>query len=111
MSGSGKYGGRRLATALGRVGVWSWALQRLSAADAGAAARELEALGYPVAWIPETLGNKEIFSHAAILLAGTTRIVVASGIANIHARDPMAMANGAKALGEAYPAALSWASE
>jgi probable F420-dependent oxidoreductase len=29
--------------------------------------------------------------------------VVASGIANIHARDPMAMANGAKALGEAYP--------
>jgi probable F420-dependent oxidoreductase len=103
MSGSGKYGGRRLATALGPVGVWSWALQRLSAADAGAAARELDSLGYPVAWIPETLGNKEIFSHAAILLAGTTRIVVASGIANIHARDPMAMANGAKALGEAYP--------
>ncbi|MGZ8514454.1 MAG: TIGR03620 family F420-dependent LLM class oxidoreductase [Candidatus Limnocylindrales bacterium] len=95
--------GRRLSAALGPVGVWSWALQRLSAADAGAAARELEALGYPVAWIPETLGNKEIFSHAAILLAGTTRIVVASGIANIHARDPMAMANGAKALGEAYP--------
>ncbi len=103
MSGSGKYGGRRLATALGRVGVWSWALQRLSGSDAGAAARELEALGYPVVWIPETLGNKEIFSHAAILLAGTTRIAVASGIANIHARDPMAMANGAKALGEAYP--------
>ena len=30
-------------------------------------------------------------------------MVVASGIANIHARDPMAMANGARALGEAYP--------
>jgi len=103
MSGSGKHGGRRLATALGRVGVWSWALQRLSGSDAVAAARVLEALGYPAVWIPETLGNKEIFSHAAILLAGTTRIVVASGIANIHARDPMAMANGAKALGEAYP--------
>jgi probable F420-dependent oxidoreductase len=103
MTGAGRNGGRRLAGALGRVGVWSWALQRLSAADEGAAARELEALGYPVVWIPETLGNKEIFSHAAILLAGTTRIVVASGIANIHARDPMAMANGAKALGEAYP--------
>jgi probable F420-dependent oxidoreductase len=103
MSGSGKYGGRRLATALGPVGVWSWALQRLPLTEAGAAARELEALGYPVVWIPETLGNKEIFSHAAILLAGTTRIVVASGIANIPARDPMAMANGAKALGEAYP--------
>jgi probable F420-dependent oxidoreductase len=102
MTRAGRNGGRRLA-ALGRVGVWSWALQRLSAAGAGAAARELEALGYPIVWIPETLGNKEIFSHAAILLAATTRILVASGIANIHARDPMAMANGAKALGEAYP--------
>ena len=88
---------------LGPGGVWSWALQRLSAADAGTAAREIERLGYRVAWIPETLGNKEIFSHAAILLAGTTRLVVASGIANIHARDPMAMANGARALAEAYP--------
>jgi probable F420-dependent oxidoreductase len=103
MTSTGRNSGRRLAAALGPVGVWSWALQRLSAADAGAAARELEALGYRVAWIPETLGNKEVFSHAAILLAATTRLVVASGIANIHARDPMAMANGARALGEAYP--------
>jgi probable F420-dependent oxidoreductase len=103
MSSTGRYGGRRLAEALGPVGVWSWALQRLSATDAGAATREFEALGYPVVWIPETLGNKEIFSHAAILLAAATRIVVASGIANIHARDPMAMANGARTLGEAYP--------
>ena len=103
MSSMGRYGGRRLAQALGPVGVWSWALQRLSGAEAGAAARELEALGYPVVWIPETLGNKEIFSHAAVLLAATTRLVVASGIANIHARDPMAMTNGAKTLGEAYP--------
>jgi probable F420-dependent oxidoreductase len=28
---------------------------------------------------------------------------IATGIANIHARDPMAMANGAMALAEAYP--------
>jgi probable F420-dependent oxidoreductase len=103
VSGIGGYGGRRLAGALGPFGVWSWALQRLSATEAGLAAREFEALGYPAVWIPETLGNKEIFSHAAILLAATTRIVVASGIANIHARDPMAMANGARSLAEAYP--------
>src|SRR5450759_4872824 len=103
MSSIGNYGGRRLAQALGPVGVWSWALQRLSGAEAGAAARELETLRYPVVWIPETLGNKELFSNAAILLAATTRLVIASGIASIHARDPMAMANGARALGEAYP--------
>lgn len=103
MSGLGGLGGRRVAAALGRIGGWSFALQRLSAAEAGAAARRLESLGYPVIWIPESIGSKELFSHAAILLAATERIVVASGIANIHARDPMAMANGAKALGEACP--------
>ncbi len=98
-----RYGGRRLAQKLGTVGVWSWALQRLSAADARETARTFEALGYPVAWIPETLHNKEILSQSALLLAATDRLVIASGIANIHARDPMAMANGAKALAEAYP--------
>jgi probable F420-dependent oxidoreductase len=103
MSDARRYGGRRLARTLGPVGVWSWALQRLSAADAGATARQIEGLGYRVTWIPETVGNKEIMSHAAILLAGTTRLAVASGIASIHARDPMAMANGARALAEAYP--------
>jgi probable F420-dependent oxidoreductase len=75
----------------------------MSAADAGAAARQLESEGYPVVWIPESIGSKELFSHAGILLASAERLVVASGIANIHARDPMAMANGARALGEAYP--------
>jgi len=103
MSEKQRFGGRRLARTLGPIGVWSWALQRLSAADAGRAARQIESLGYPVAWIPETVGNKEILSHAGILLAATTRLAVASGIASIHARDPMAMANGARTLGEAYP--------
>lgn len=102
MKGIGGYGGRRLAAQLGRVSVWSWALQRLSRQDAGEAMRSFEALGYRVVWIPETLGNKEAFSHSAILLASSERISVATGIANIHARDPMAMANGARALGEAY---------
>jgi probable F420-dependent oxidoreductase len=103
LNGLGGFGGRRLAEKLGRVGVWSFALQRLAAAEAGAAARAIESDGYPAAWIPESLGSKELFSHAAILLAATDRLVFASGIANIHARDPMAMANGAKTLGEAYP--------
>ena len=34
---------------------------------------------------------------------GSERAIVAPGIASIYARDPMAMANGAKALAEAYP--------
>jgi probable F420-dependent oxidoreductase len=103
LSGIGGLGGRLLAEKLGPVGVWSFALQRLAAAEAGEAARAFESDGHAAAWIPESLGSKELFSHAAILLAATDRLVFASGIANIHARDPMAMANGAKTLGEAYP--------
>ncbi len=103
MPGVGGFGGRRLAAALGPIGAWSAAVQRLPGTEAAAAARTLEAGGYRALWIPEALANKELFSHAGILLSGTDRLVIASGIANIYARDPMAMANGARALGEAYP--------
>jgi probable F420-dependent oxidoreductase len=103
MAGIGGIGGRALAARLGRVGVWSFALQRLTAADAGAAMREYERLGYPSVWMPESVGSKEAFAHAALLLGGSERAVVAPGIASIYARDPMAMAGGAKALAEAHP--------
>ena len=103
MSESERYGGRRLAAELGRVSVWSWALQRLSAADASATLAALEGMGFGTTWIPETLNNKEIFSQSAILLAGSERMVIATGIANIQARDPMAMANGGRAIAEAFP--------
>lgn len=103
MNGIGGYGGRRLAQVLGPVGVWSFALQRMAARDEIGAGRDLESVGYPATWIPESLGSKDVLVHAGLLLANTTRSVIATGIANIHARDPMAMASGAKALGEAYP--------
>jgi len=103
MAGLRAFGGRRLAARMGRVGVWSFALQRLAAAEEQVAAREIESLGFAATWIPESIGSKEVFAHSAILLAATERLVIAPGIANIYARDPMAMANGARALGEAYP--------
>jgi probable F420-dependent oxidoreductase len=92
-----------LREALGRVGVWSFALQALSARDAGDALRGYERLGFRATWIPESLGSKEAFAHAGLLLGATERMVVATGIANVYARDPMAMANGARALAEAFP--------
>ncbi len=42
-------------------------------------------------------------AHAAMLLAASPRMNIATGIASIYARDEMAMANGAKALADAYP--------
>ena len=94
---------RRWANKLGPIGAWSFDAERLAADDARAYARELEALGVPVLWLPESLGSKEIFAHAGLMLAATERLIIASGIANIWARDPVAMANGQRALTDAYP--------
>lgn len=94
---------RGWAKRLGPIGAWSHDPERLTATDAGAYARELEALGVAALWLPESLGSKEIFSHAAILLMATERLIIASGIANIWARDPTAMANGQRGLSDAFP--------
>ena len=53
-------------------------------------------------WFGETAVNKEAFVHAAILLAATRRITVATGIASIYARDPAAANAAANALAEAF---------
>ncbi len=92
-----------LSAALGRVGIWSFALQTLAADDERAALAAYDGLGVRTTWIPESLGSKDVMAHAAILLASSARMIVATGIASIYARDPMAMANGAKALADAYP--------
>jgi len=87
---------------LGRVGIWTFAFELQPAARVREAAAEIEGLGYGAIWIPEALG-REALSHAAVLLAATRRIPVATGIANIWARDAMAMAAGQKTLAEAWP--------
>ena len=92
-----------LREALGRVGVWSFTLEAQTAAEERGAAAEIESLGFPAIWFPESVTSREAFSHAAWLLASTERMVIASGIANIWARDPVAMANGWRMLTDAYP--------
>src|SRR6266404_3729020 len=93
---------REAAARLGPIGVWSFELERMTATDESRFANEIEALGFKALWIPESLGSKEIFAHAGILLAATKTLIIASGIANIWARDAVAMANGARTLQEAY---------
>ena len=87
---------------LGRVGVWSGALSVSPAGDARPAAHEIETLGYDTIWYPEGLGNRESFTNGAVLLGATERIRVASGIANIWARDAVAAANAARVLADAF---------
>ena len=96
-------GAREWAKHLGAVGVWTHDVERMSAAGAHDYVRTIESLGFATLWIPESLGSKEAFAHASLLLAATKNLVIATGIANIWARDPVAMANGARTLVDAYP--------
>lgn len=87
---------------LGPIGIWTAQLDYQPAAKAREAAAELEQLGFAAIWFPESVG-RESLTNAALLLGATRRIVIATGIANIYARDPVTMAAGQNTLAEAYP--------
>jgi probable F420-dependent oxidoreductase len=92
----------RWAERLGRVGVWTGQLDYSSAEVVRETAREVQACGYRAIWTGEAVG-REVLSAAQLLLAATDSLIVATGIANIWARDALATAAGQLALGEAYP--------
>jgi probable F420-dependent oxidoreductase len=83
---------------LTNLGVWA-ATDSLSAGAAASFAERVEALGYGALWLPEAMG-REVFSASAWVLAKTTTLIVASGIANIYARDAMSAAAAQKGLNE-----------
>src|SRR5438046_5511645 len=83
---------------LGRLGVWG-PMDVMTAAEGAAFAQQVEAWGYAALWLPESRG-RNVLAHSAWLLANTQKLIVATGIANIYARDPMAMANGQRGLNE-----------
>jgi probable F420-dependent oxidoreductase len=87
---------------LGPIGIWTAQLDYQPAAKVKEAAAELEQLGFGAIWFPEAVG-REALTNAALLLGATRRIVIATGIANIYARDAVTMAAGQKTLAEAYP--------
>jgi probable F420-dependent oxidoreductase len=83
---------------LGKLGVWA-PMDVLSAAEGALFAQRVEGWGYAALWLPESRG-RDVLVHSSWLLANTKSLIVAPGIANIYARDPMAMANGQRALAE-----------
>ena len=88
--------------ALGRIGLWTRSLDRLPMAVAQESAAELEQLGYRTLWVPEVIGREPLV-HAALLLAGTSELIVGAGVANIYARSAMTMQSAWKTLTEAFP--------
>lgn len=62
-------------------------------------ALRLEELGYESLWVPEFFG-REPFSTVSFLLARTTRLKIATGIANVYARNALVAAQVRQTLGE-----------
>jgi probable F420-dependent oxidoreductase len=87
---------------LGSVGVWQYQLDQVPSEQAKELAAEIEELGYGALWIPEMVG-RESFVSSTLLLSGTDRIVVATGIAGIYSRDAMCANSALHTVTEAFP--------
>ena len=74
---------------LGKLGAFLEYDEKSSAFGADFAKRT-EQLGYSALWIGEALG-RDVLVSSSWLLANTSSLIIATGIANIYARDPMAM--------------------
>jgi probable F420-dependent oxidoreductase len=91
-----------MALDIGRIGIWTGALDAVPMTKAQEHAAELEELGYGALWIPEAVG-RESFTNSALLLSGTRRIPIATGITNMWGRDAVTMAAAQKTIAEAFP--------
>lgn len=83
---------------LGTIGVWA-PTDGIPVAEAARLAGLIEELGYGALWLPETMG-RDPFVHISHLADSTERLVLATGIANIHHRHPGAMRQATEALAE-----------
>ncbi len=84
------------------VGLWGGFLDRMPAAAAVAAVRDIEAAGIGTVWLQEFSGV-DPFVRAALYLHSTHHLTIALGVATIHARDAEAMVSAASTLEEAFP--------
>jgi probable F420-dependent oxidoreductase len=83
---------------IGKIGIW-FNHNALPIKDSVAFAQKVEACGYGALWINEAVG-RDPFTHLGYLASQTSKIVLATGIANIWARDAVTMAAAQKTLVE-----------
>lgn len=87
---------------LGRIGLWTHDFDLQPMAKAQEAIAEVEEMGYGAVWVPEAT-IREPFASTALLLSATKKMVLATGIASLHARTAQTMQAGWKTLTEAFP--------
>ncbi len=87
---------------LGQVGIWTATLDALEVPAAQDAVAELDEQGWGALWFGEAYG-REAFTAAALYLAASRRMTVATGIASIYGRDAVATSSAARTLEAAFP--------
>jgi probable F420-dependent oxidoreductase len=87
---------------LGRIGLWTADFDLQPMAKAQEAIAQVEEMGYGAVWVPEAV-IREPFASTALLLSATKKLVLATGIASLHARTAQTMQAGWKTLTEAFP--------
>ncbi|MBE07152.1 MAG: LLM class F420-dependent oxidoreductase [Acidimicrobiaceae bacterium] len=92
----------KAAIDLGNVGLWTGILDGMPSSEANELCAEAGELGFKTIWIPEAVG-RDPFVTAMRVLENTTDVTIATGIANIYARDAMTMANAQRSIEEAHP--------
>ncbi len=95
-----------LREALGRVGAWTFTFDDRPADLIAADVSAIEGMGYRALWLPEGGGSNDILTNLGWSLGASERLTVASGVANISAREPDVLARGAAFLAEAYQGRL-----
>jgi len=83
---------------LGKIGIWAM-LEAMTMSETLDFAKTIEKHGYQALWIPEGPG-RDPFAHSAYLLSHTESLAIATGIANIWARDAVAMASASRTVAE-----------
>ena len=86
---------------IGRVGLWTFLLDEHPTSRVRDLVQEIEDMGWPTLWRPESTG-RDVLVSSSILLDATSRLIVASGIAQIYARHPVTTAAAQKTLAEAH---------
>lgn len=84
---------------IGRVGLWTSLLDAHPTSEARETVAEIETMGWPCLWRPETNGRDALVSCAQLLDA-TSTLKVATGIAQMHARHPLTTRNAQRTLHE-----------
>lgn len=84
----------------GRYGVFTFT-HDLDSHSLAECAQRVEALGYSTLWYPEAF-RYEPFAVGGWMLSQTSTLILATGIANIYARDAAASAMGLNSLNEIY---------